>query len=137
LEKTENQEEQKQQEAKAATFAEILPKIKSALGERIKDVRLTHRLVDSPSCVVFDENELTGHMQRILKATGQQVPESKPILELNPDHTLVIKLQNVHDSQQLADWADILLSQALLTEGEQLQNPADFIRRLNQLLVQV
>ncbi len=137
LDKTENQEEQKQQEAKAATFAEILPKIKNALGERVKDVRLTHRLVDSPSCVVFDENELSGHMQRLLKSTGQAVPESKPILELNPDHSLVIKLQNLHDTQKLADWADILLSQALLAEGEQLQNPAAFIRSLNQLLVQV
>lgn len=137
LDKTENQEEQKQQEAKAATFAEILPKIKTALSERVKDVRLTHRLVDSPSCVVFDENELSGHMQRLLKATGQAVPESKPILELNPDHALVMKLQNIQESQQLADWADILLNQALLAEGEQLQNPAGFIRRLNQLLVQV
>jgi molecular chaperone HtpG len=137
LEKTEDQEEQKQQEEKAASFSEILPKIKSSLGDRVKDVRLTHRLVDSPSCVVFDENELSGHMQRLLKATGQQVPESKPILELNPDHRLVIKLQSVQDSQQLADWAEILLSQALLAEGEQLQNPVGFIQRLNQLLVQV
>lgn len=137
LDKTEDQEEQKQQEAKAATFAEILPKIKAALGDRVKDVRLTHRLVDSPSCVVFDENELSGHMQRLLKATGQAIPESKPILELNPDHALLNKLQNLHESPQLSDWADILLSQALLAEGEQLQNPAGFIRRLNQLLVQV
>lgn len=137
IDKIENKEELQQQEAKAATFADVLQQIKTALGDRIKDVRLTHRLVDSPACVVFDDNELTGHMQRLLKATGQAVPESKPILELNPDHSLLLKLQNVRDSQKIADWADILLSQALLAEGEQLQNPADFVKKLNQLLVQV
>lgn len=137
LEKTENKEEQQQQEEKAVTFADVLAQIKTALTNRVKDVRLTHRLVDSPACVVFDENELTGHMQRLLKAAGQAVPETKPILELNPDHPLLLKLQKVQNSQKMADWADILLSQALLAEGEHLQNPADFVKRLNQLLVNV
>jgi len=137
LDKTENKDEQQQQEAKVQSFADVVQQIKSALGARVKDVRLTHRLVDSPACVVFDENELTGHMQRLLKAAGQAVPETKPILELNPDHSLILKLQHVQDSQKIHDWADILLSQALLAEGEQLQNPADFVKRLNQLLVQV
>jgi molecular chaperone HtpG len=137
IDKTEDKEEQKQQEEKAQTFAEVLAQIKTALGERVKDVRLTHRLVDSPACLVFDENELSGHMQRLLKAAGQNMPESKPILELNPDHPLLLKLQKIRDTQKIADWADILLSQALLAEGEQLPNPADFVKRLNQLLVQV
>lgn len=137
LDKTENKEEQDQQEAKAATFSDFIAQIKTALDDQVKDVRLTHRLVDSPSCVVFDDNELSGHMQRLLKATGQAVPESKPILELNPDHPLLLKLQNnAQDSQKTADWAHILLSQALLAEGEQLSNPAGFVKRLNQLLVQ-
>ena len=87
--------------------------------------------------MVFDENELSGHMQRLLKATGQAIPDSKPILELNPDHSLLLKLQMVKDAQKMNDWAEILLSQALLAEGEQLQNPADFVKRLNQMLVQV
>jgi molecular chaperone HtpG len=137
IEKTETQEEKKQQEEKAVHFADVVQQVKSALGNRVKEVRLTHRLVDSPSCVVFDENELTGHMQRLLKATGQAVPETKPILELNPDHALLIKLRNIREVGKMADWADVLLNQALLAEGEQLQNPADFVKRLNQLLAQV
>lgn len=137
LDKAEDKEEQKQQEEKAQTFAEVLNQIKAALGERIKDVRLTHRLVDSPACLVFDENELSGHMQRLLKAAGQNMPESKPILELNPDHPLLLKLQKIRDTQKMADWAEILFSQALLAEGEQLPDPASFVKRLNQLLVQV
>ena len=137
LDKTEDKVEEQQQQEKAATFADVVQRIKTALGDRVKDVRLTHRLVDSPACVVFDENELTGHMQRLLKAAGQTIPESKPILELNPDHRLLLKLQHIQDSQKMADWANILLSQALLAEGEQLQNPADFVKRLNQLLVHV
>jgi molecular chaperone HtpG len=137
LDKTEDKVEEQQQQEKAATFADVVQRIKTALGDRVKDVRLTHRLVDSPACVVFDENELTGHMQRLLKAAGQTLPESKPILELNPDHRLLLKLQHIQDSQKVADWANILLSQALLAEGEQLQNPADFVKRLNQLLIHV
>lgn len=137
LDKAEDKEEQKQQEEKATSFADIVAQIKTALAEQVKDVRLTHRLVDSPACIVFDENELTGHMQRLLKAAGQAMPESKPILELNPDHPLLLKLQKVQDKQKIADWADILLSQALLAEGEQLSNPAAFVKRLNQLLVQI
>jgi len=136
LEPTENKEEQQQQEEKAATFTDVIKEIKSALGARVKDVRLTHRLVDSPTCVVFDENELSGHMQRLLKATGQQIPESKPILELNPDHPLLLKLQH-KPADKIASWADILLSQALLAEGETLANPADFVKQLNDLLMQV
>ena len=137
LDKTEDKVEEQQQQEKAATFADVVQQIKTALSDRVKDVRLTYRLVDSPACVVFDENELTGHMQRLLKAAGQKIPESKPILELNPDHRLLLKLQHIQDSQKIADWANILLSQALLAEGEQLQNPADFVKRLNQLLVHV
>ncbi len=137
LDKFEEKEQKEKQEEKANNFADVVTQIKTALGERVKEVRLTHRLVDSPACVVFDENELTGHMQRLLKAAGQAVPETKPILELNPDHALLIKLQRIRDTQKISEWADILLNQALLAEGENLQNPADFVKRLNQLLVRV
>jgi molecular chaperone HtpG len=137
LEKTEDKAEEQAQEEKVATFSDVVEKIKTALTDRVKDVRLTHRLVDSPACVVFDDNELSGHMQRLLKAAGQKVPESKPILELNPDHPLLLKLKNIQNTQKISDWASILLGQALLAEGEQLQNPADFVKQLNQLLVQV
>ncbi|MBS0350304.1 MAG: molecular chaperone HtpG [Proteobacteria bacterium] len=132
-----SQEEKQQQEAKAATFTEVVESVQKALGDQVKEVRLTHRLVDSPCCVVFDENELSGHMQRLLKAAGQAVPESKPILELNPDHQLLLKLQHIKDPQKISDWSEILLNQALIAEGEQLKNPVDFIKRLNQMLAQV
>ncbi len=137
FEKAEDKEIQQQTEEKATTFADMLEKIKAALEGKVKEVRLTSRLVDSPACVVFDEGELSGHMQRLLKAAGQSVPESKPILELNPDHLLLIKIKNLQDEQKISKWADILLGQALLAEGEQLTDPASFVKGLNQLLVQV
>lgn len=137
IEKFEDKETKEKEEEKATTFADVINKFKEVLGERVKDVRLTHRLVDFPACVVFDENELSGHLQRLLKATGQAIPESKPILELNPDHTLMIKIKGISDSQKLADWAHILLGQALLAEGEQLSNPTDFVKNINKLLANV
>lgn len=116
-------------------FKETLEQVKKLLGERVKDVRLTHRLTDSPACVVFDDNEMSGHMQRMLKAAGQAVPTSKPILELNPEHALVLKLKQESQDARLSQWADLLLNQALLAEGEQLENPAAFVKSLNQLVI--
>ncbi len=137
LDKVADKEVQEQQEQKAATFADVIKEIKTALGDRVKDVRTTHRLVDSPACVVFDENELSGHMQRLLKSAGQEVPNVKPILELNPDHPLLLKIHALQDPQKISDWAVILLSQALLAEGEQLPDPAGFVKELNRLLIKV
>ena len=107
------------------------------LGERVKEVRITHRLTDSPACVVFDDNEMSGHMQRMLKAAGQAVPESKPILELNPEHALVQKLRGESNDARVSQWADLLLNQSLLAEGEQLENPAAFVKSLNQLVLEL
>lgn len=118
-------------------FKETLESIKKSLGDRVKEVRLTHRLTDSPACVVFDENELTGHMQRMLKAAGQHFSASKPILELNPDHAIVIKIKAESDEARITKWSDLLLSQALLAEGEQLENPAAFVKSLNQLVLEL
>lgn len=116
-------------------FKDIIVQVKKALGDRVKDVRLTHRLTDSPACVVFDENELSGHMQRMLKAAGQQFGESKPILELNPEHAIVLKIKKENDDARLARWSDLLLSQSLLAEGEQLENPAAFVKLLNEFVL--
>ncbi len=126
--------------AKAETekdFKEAIEQVKKALGERVKEVRLTHRLTDSPACVVFDENEMSGHMQRMLKAAGQAVPNSKPILELNPEHALVQKLRGESNEARVSQWADLLLNQSLLAEGEQLENPAAFVKSLNQLVMEL
>ncbi|EKD92356.1 MAG: hypothetical protein ACD_29C00046G0001 [uncultured bacterium] len=135
--KTEEKAEKKSKEEFKKDFKDTLESIKKILGDRIKDARLTDRLIDSPACVVFDENALTGHMQRILKATGQQFTETKPILELNPTHALVLKLKDTTDAEAKTRWADLLLNQALLAEGEQLENPAEFVRSLNTLIQQL
>lgn len=116
-------------------FKGTLSQVKKVLGERVKDVRLTHRLTDSPACVVFDDNELSGHMQRMLKAAGQQFSAVKPILELNPEHALVLKLKHETQEARMTQWADLLLNQALLAEGEQLENPAAFVKSLNALVM--
>ncbi|OGT26908.1 MAG: molecular chaperone HtpG [Gammaproteobacteria bacterium RIFCSPLOWO2_02_FULL_42_14] len=128
--------EKKEAEHKAE-FKSVVEKVKKSLGDRVKEVRLTHRLTDSPACVVFDENEMTGHMQRLMKAAGQAVNPAKPILELNPEHAIVVKLKAEETDERVTRWADLLLCQALLAEGEQLENPAAFVKSLNQLVLEL
>jgi molecular chaperone HtpG len=113
----------------------VIEKIKKALGERVKDVKLSRRLHDSPSCIVADENDPSIQMAQMLKAMGQtSMPEIKPILEVNGDHPIVASLKDVDDEQRIADVAGVLLDQALLVEGIKLNDPADFVKRLNRLL---
>ena len=113
----------------------ILKQVKEALGDKIKEVRLTHRLVDSPACVVFDEDDMGGHLARMMKAAGQAIPASKPILELNPEHRIIHRLKEEQDESRFARWSQVLLAQALLAEGEQLEDPAAFVKQLNELLL--
>src|SRR5690606_25227865 len=101
---------------------------------RVKDVRVTARLVDSPACVVVDENELSPHLLRMLQAAGQEAPEVKPILEINPGHPLVKRLESEPD-ERFDDWASLLLDQAMLAEGAALKDPAAFVKRMNRLLL--
>jgi len=113
----------------------VLEKIKKALGDRVKDVKLSRRLHDSPSCIVADENDPSMQMAQMLKAMGQtSMPDVKPILELNGDHPIVSGLKNIDDEERVADTASVLLDQALLVEGVKLKDPADFVKRLNRLL---
>ncbi len=112
----------------------LVEKVKAALGERVKEVRVTLRLTDSPSCLVADEHDLSGHLQRLLKAAGQKAPAAQPILELNPSHPLVARM--AADEAHLADWAGLLFDQALLAEGGQLDDPAAFVKRVNRLLLE-
>lgn len=128
------QSEEKKAEAES-TYKTVLEKMKQQLGDRVKDIRLTQRLTDSPACVVFDEHELSGHMQRMLKAAGQAVPQSKPILELNPDHPMIQKVKGETNDERFGQWSALLLNQALLAEGEQIENPAAFVKLMNQLLL--
>ena len=113
----------------------VIEKIKKALGDKVKDVKLSRRLHDSPSCIVADENDPTIQMAQMLKAMGQtEMPEIKPILEVNGEHPIVLKLKDTEDEERIADIAGVLLDQALLMEGVKLKDPSDFVKRLNRLL---
>ena len=127
-------DKQAQQEAED-DFKGVIEMVKESLSDKAKDVRITHRLTDSPSCLVLDQNDMGMQMQQILKAAGQDVPDSKPILELNPGHPLVARLKDLGDQDRLKDWANILFDQAMLAEGGQLDDPAAYVKRINAMLV--
>ena len=112
----------------------LLKKIKDALGDKVKDVVASKRLSDSPSCIVADENDPTVQMQQMLKAMGQDAPEAAPILEVNPTHEIVEKLEKVTDQDFINDVSFLLLEQAMLMEGADLKKPAEFVKRLNRVL---
>lgn len=129
----EDEAEKKQHEATETEFKDLVEKMKTALADKAKDVRVTFRLTDSPACLVADEHDLSGNLARMLKAAGQSAPESKPILEVNPDHPLVQKLK--YEEAKFADWSHILFDQALLAEGGNLSDPSSFVKRLNEMLL--
>jgi molecular chaperone HtpG len=133
LGKLEDEAEKKQHEETEAGYKDLIAKMKTALGDKAKDVRITFRLTDSPACLVADENELSGNLLRMLKAAGQNAPESKPILEINPDHALVQRLK--YEEARFDDWAHLLFDQASLAEGGTLSDPAGFVKRLNEMLL--
>ena len=135
FEADQDEETKREQETQEKTYASMLEQVKSILGEKIKEVRITHRLTTSPACIVADENDLGGQMERILKAAGQTVPEAKPIFEVNPTHALIERLRDEQDDARFANWVHILFEQAILAEGGGLKNPAEFVKRLNGLLL--
>jgi molecular chaperone HtpG len=126
-------EEKQQQEKVGEEMKPLVEKMKEALEGKAKDVRLTFRLTDSPSCLVADEGDMSGYLQRMLKAAGQNAPQAEPILEVNPEHPLVKALQT--DNANFADWCHLLFDQALLAEGGALEDPASFVKRTNALLL--
>jgi molecular chaperone HtpG len=125
--------EEKEPDHEVGKYAELLRALKSALGEKVKDVRVSTRLTESPSCLVADEHEMGGNLARILKAAGQKVPLAKPILEINVAHPIVSRL--APGDVQLEAWAGLLFEQALLAEGGQLEDPAGFVKRTNELML--
>ncbi|HET9113104.1 MAG TPA: molecular chaperone HtpG, partial [Burkholderiales bacterium] len=133
LDKLADEEEKKEQANEAEAFKDLTEKIKAALGERVKDVRITHRLTNSPACLVAGEHDISGNLERMLKAAGQKAPNSKPILEINPKHGLLQRLKTLEDDGKFNDWSHLLFDQALLAEGGQLEDPATFVQRLNAL----
>jgi len=132
---------EKEEQAKVADeFKDLVGRVKTALGDAVKDVRVTLRLTDSPACVVVERDAMSQHLQRLLKAAGQgdqmggALDSSKPILELNPNHELVQRLK-VENDEALKEWSALLLDQAMLAEGGQLDDPAAFVKRLNRMLL--
>ncbi|MGA8051410.1 MAG: molecular chaperone HtpG [Burkholderiales bacterium] len=133
LGKIQGGEENKAQQERAGECDDLVAKLKSVLADKVKDVRATARLTESPSCLVADEHEMGANLARILKAAGQKVPQAKPILEINPQHAMVKRLKP--EDARFADWANLLFDQALLAEGGQLEDPAGFVRRSNELML--
>jgi molecular chaperone HtpG len=129
----ENEEEKKAQEETAKAKEELVKRVKDALADQVQEVKVTHRLTDSPACVVLPEHEMGFQMRRIMEAAGQPLPEVKPILELNPEHALVARLEET-EGDGFGDLARILLDQAIIAEGGHLDDPAAYVRRLNALL---
>lgn len=131
----EDKEAQKKQEEIEGAHKDLVERMQKALGERVKAVRVTHRLTTSPACLVVDEHDLSVNMSRLLKAAGQTLPQTRPTLEINPAHAIVKRLNEETDAVRFADWSQLLFDQALLSEGGQLEDPAAFVRRLNDLLM--
>ena len=127
--------EKQQDEQNNKAFDKLGQRIKKALGEQVKEVRASARLTTSPACLVSDEQDMGRHLEQILKASGQNIPGSKPILEINPAHPVLQRIDNEPDEDRFLDWAQILFDQALLSEGGQLRDPAGFVSKLNGLLV--
>jgi molecular chaperone HtpG len=128
----EDKDDKKREEKKEKAIKPLLEKIKEALGDEVKEVKMSSRLIDSPSCLIADQYGMGGNMERIMKAMGQDMPEEKPILEINPDHALIANLEK--DDSNLDDWAHILFDQAALAEGAVLKDPGAYVKRINKLL---
>jgi molecular chaperone HtpG len=137
LGKLEDEAEKKANEDTAEEFKGLVDKVKQALGERVKEVRVSYRLTDSPACLVADAQDLSFNLERLLKAAGQKAPNTKPILELNPTHPLVQRLKGEADGEQFDQLAHLLFDQSVLTEGGQLEDPSGFVKRVNQLILKL
>ncbi len=131
----EDEAEKQAQEKEAEDFKELTDKVKEVLGDKVKEVRITHRLTSSPACLVVGEHDMGGNLARLLQSAGQDVPLTKPNLEINPHHPIVQKLKGEAGGERFGDWSHILFDQALLVEGGQLEDPAGFVQRLNGLLL--
>jgi molecular chaperone HtpG len=130
-------EDKKQQEELEKSFEAQIKRFEQALGDKVKSVRVTHRLTNSPACIVTDDNDMSTQMAKLMEAAGQKVPETKYIFELNPEHALVKQVSTISDDAKFAEWAQLLLDQATLAERGSLKDPAQFVSRLNRLMMEL
>lgn len=129
----EEKDEAKEKEQEE-NFSSLVKQVTKVLGDKVKEVRLTNRLTDSPACIVADSNDMGLEMQRIMQAAGQAAPESKPIFEINPEHSLIIRLNQETDDETFSEWSHVLLDQATLAEGGELKDAAGYVNKINKLL---
>jgi molecular chaperone HtpG len=130
-----SEDEKKAQESLSKEHSELVERLKQSLGDRVSDVRTTVRLADSPACLVLGEHDLGAQMRRILEAAGQKAPETKPVLEINPTHPLLQRIETTSEQSAFDDLTMLVFEQATLAEGSQLPDPAAFVQRLNRLLL--
>jgi molecular chaperone HtpG len=137
LSKLEDEQEKEERKKDADEAQGLLERMKDALDEEVKEVRITTRLITSPTCLVVDEYSMDPSLERLLKSSGRPFPSAKPIMEINPHHPLLVKMKNEEDEQRFTDLAHILFDQSVLSRGDHLENPIRFVNRLNALLSQL
>ena len=137
LGKLEDKADKKKGEEASKDYKDLLTRMKETLGNKVKEVRISNRLTDSPSCLVVEEQDMAVSMQKLLKQAGHTLPDIEPILEINPDHMLVKRLKDQSDDKNFSDWTFLLFDQAMLSEGGQLDDPVSFVKRMNDLLTSV
>jgi molecular chaperone HtpG len=137
LDKLGSEEDKKEREKAEKDAKGLIERIKKVLDEKVEDVRVSHRLTSSPACIVLSEQDMALYMQHLMKQAGHDMPESKPVLEINPTHALVQRMENEQAEDRFEDWARILFDQAILAEGGQLEDPATFVNRLNQMINEI
>jgi molecular chaperone HtpG len=130
-----DEESKKEKQKKAKKSEALIKRMKDALGDKVEEVRLSNRLTNSPACIVLNQQDMAMHMQRLLKEAGHEMPNSKPVLEINPDHPIVKRLDKEKSDDRFNDWSEILFDQAILAEGGHLDDPASFVHKLNEMLV--
>jgi len=135
LSKFETDEDKKEQEKVEEKAGSVINHLKEVLGDKVEDVRVSHRLTSSPSCIVLNDQDMALYMQNLMKQAGHDMPVNKPVLEINPTHPLIERMEAETDDNQFGDWAEILFDQALLAEGGQLEDPAGFVSKLNKLML--
>ena len=133
----ETAEDKQEHEKVEKESKDIVKRIKKVLEDKIEDVRVSHRLTNSPACIVLNEHEMALYMQHLLKQAGHAMPSSKPVLEINPTHPIVVRMKEEREDSRFEDWSNLLLDQAILAEGGQLEDPAGFVSRLNELMISI